>query len=418
MNTRLKQLVSNKAVVITGVLLLLTIIALIVMVVLMNTTRELSAKEYQAKAESYLQDKKYEDAIVYYEKALAKDPTLLASYSGEAKAYLKINGTGNATELFNKAIKLIEETFTKEQKVPEGAGSIYYQYADFLVASEDNEAAYELLKQGEELIPDLLNQYDNEKFVNPEDNAYVNEDGYVVFGSYPQTQVQGALLTKEITDADYNQNEIAQVGDAYYKRLQAEDKSYTYYLFEPIKWRVINTTEDGYLLLADRALDAIPYNDEYVDSSWDTSTLRSWINGYFYDIAFNEEDHKDMQTIQVTPSKNPDYGIITGVDVEDYVCILSAEEISEGANGFDGDRKTELESRLCDVTDYSQAVGVGLGLNNMCKWWVRTCGVDMKSASYVNYNGIIACDGYFVIGTNIGVRPAIFLSKDAVEITQ
>ena len=116
----------------------------------------------------------------------------------------------------------------------------------------------------------------------------------------------------------------------------------------------------------------------------------------------------------VTSTRNPDYGIYTGNNVTDYVTVLSAEEVSEGANGFAGDRKAEDADRSCEATEFGRARGIYTDSNGICRWWLRTCGVDTSSAMFVNTNGVLACDGYYVIGTDIGVRPVITISKSSV----
>lgn len=47
---------------------------------------------------------------------------------------------------------------------------------------------------------------------------------------------------------------------------------------EPIKWRVLSVDGSEVLLLADKALDARTYNDQYTSVTWETSTVRSWLN--------------------------------------------------------------------------------------------------------------------------------------------
>ena len=50
--------------------------------------------------------------------------------------------------------------------------------------------------------------------------------------------------------------------------------------YEPIKWRVLNRNGNDALLLADVALDDQKYNTDYAKVTWETSSMRSWLNGY------------------------------------------------------------------------------------------------------------------------------------------
>ncbi|MBP3696995.1 MAG: hypothetical protein J6J45_05560, partial [Clostridia bacterium] len=47
---------------------------------------------------------------------------------------------------------------------------------------------------------------------------------------------------------------------------------------EPIEWLVLDKQDGKVLVISKYALDAKPYNDEYVDVTWETCTLRSWLN--------------------------------------------------------------------------------------------------------------------------------------------
>lgn len=51
-------------------------------------------------------------------------------------------------------------------------------------------------------------------------------------------------------------------------------------LKQPIKWRVLSVNGNDAILLADKNLDVQRYNDTYTSVTWETSTIRSWLNGY------------------------------------------------------------------------------------------------------------------------------------------
>lgn len=48
----------------------------------------------------------------------------------------------------------------------------------------------------------------------------------------------------------------------------------------PIKWRVLSVNGDDAFLVSDKNLDVQKYNTEYEDVTWETCTMRSWLNGY------------------------------------------------------------------------------------------------------------------------------------------
>ena len=67
-----------------------------------------------------------------------------------------------------------------------------------------------------------------------------------------------------------------------------EDYStYHYFKYEAIKWRVLNVSNGGALLLADQALDSQRYNQNSEDITWEKSSIRSWLNAQ--DTINNQE---------------------------------------------------------------------------------------------------------------------------------
>lgn len=49
---------------------------------------------------------------------------------------------------------------------------------------------------------------------------------------------------------------------------------------QPIKWRVLAVNGDDLFLLSDCNLDSHRYNENFLEVTWETCTLRSWLNGY------------------------------------------------------------------------------------------------------------------------------------------
>lgn len=85
---------------------------------------------------------------------------------------------------------------------------------------------------------------------------------------------------------------------------------------EPIKWRVLEVKDGIVLLHAVQNLDIQPFNKTREDVTWDTCTLRSWLNGYgpesnicsmdyradnFLNRAFTSVEQKAIIGPEVTP---------------------------------------------------------------------------------------------------------------------
>ena len=98
---------------------------------------------------------------------------------------------------------------------------------------------------------------------------------------------------------------------------------------EPIQWKVLACEGDTALLISERVLDYLPY-DTNGSARWDTSSLRTELNGTFYDSAFSDEEKAVMTTSSAEPYDNP----VTGVQddsaaTEDMVFIPSLKQAND-----------------------------------------------------------------------------------------
>lgn len=391
---------------------LVAAVAVIMMFVLKPDT-EVTPQEHMENAEQFVIEGEYGKAISAYDMVLEEEPENFKAIKGKIDAYLSMGNEKKAVDVMVEAISLIETIYKREAKVPEETTYIYYRYADIKVASGDSKGAKYLLEQGSQMVDKLLDNYANPDFDPGTDKAVLKDDK-IIFGSYPQNEIPSEKVSDNIINADYSDTNKALVEGTGYYRIQEGD-TYRYFVESNISWDIINEDDNGYLLMTTYAIDGVAYDTEYKESDWSTCYLRSWLIEDFLTTAFNEEQRTYLNEMEVNPSRNPDYGIVTGAYLKDTVTILSAEEVSEGANGFEGDRKAYEEKRITGATAYAEARGVHVDSSGVCKWWLRTCGVDVKSAIFVNTNGVLACDGYYVMGNDIGVRPVIYLSKDAFE---
>lgn len=99
--------------------------------------------------------------------------------------------------------------------------------------------------------------------------------------------------------------------------------------FGNTEWRVIKKEEDKVLLAADTALTDVVYHEKEGNVTWETSTLRQYLNHTFMDKTFSE---KEKEAVLITKLKNEDntqYGTAGGRDTEDKVFILSETELKQ-----------------------------------------------------------------------------------------
>ena len=167
---------------------------------------------------------------------------------------------------------------------------------------------------------------------------------------------------------------------------------------EPIRWRVLESGS-GLLLITEQVIDCRKYNEEKVNITWETCTLRKWLNEEFISSAFNETERGCIKASTVPAHKNPHYRTNPGAETVDRVFLLSIEEAE---NYF----KTSKD-RSCTYTYYAQKQGALTKLEP-CLWWLRSPGYDSDMAAGVS-GGQISYAFYTVNWGNIGIRPALWI---------
>ena len=170
---------------------------------------------------------------------------------------------------------------------------------------------------------------------------------------------------------------------------------------EPIGWRVLEVSGGSALIVSEYALDARAYNEDYESVMWATCTLRKWLNGKFYDTAFNEEEKGLIALTKVKNADNPKYGTDGGKDTEDRVFLLS---LAEAKTYFEGN-----EDRRAFPTEYAIARNVWVReKTGPVWWWLRSPGHYLRNAAGVGTDGSLYLNGPV---NNFGnaVRPALRL---------
>ncbi len=63
---------------------------------------------------------------------------------------------------------------------------------------------------------------------------------------------------------------------------------------EPIEWLVLDVKSDRMLLLSQYALDSERYHYRKESVSWDTCSVREWLNTTFYEEAFTRSERRSI----------------------------------------------------------------------------------------------------------------------------
>lgn len=173
-----------------------------------------------------------------------------------------------------------------------------------------------------------------------------------------------------------------------------------------IEWIVLDTGDNGALIISKEGLDAKQVDDqtEMIEYLWEDCDLRAWLNGEFYNKSFSDDEKQSINKSTVKFEKCPEeYAFASdGNDVEDYVFLLS---FSEAEKYF----KSEAD-RKCPISDTAKNNG-GKELGGNCKWWLRTNSVYKNSFIIVESDGSYRTNtGTSGNQTNVCVRPAMWVT--------
>ena len=175
------------------------------------------------------------------------------------------------------------------------------------------------------------------------------------------------------------------------------------------------------MVLSKRALDRLPYNAEKTNVTWETCSLRKWLNEKFYANAFNKTEQDLIKTVTLKNYDNPEYNTPGGNDTEDKVFLLSFYDMINTDYGFDDDIEYDL-NRACVSSSYAYShsyfdgVGEDSDEEDYLYYWLRSPGYSADCAMDVSMyeEGIIYLNGSEVddkLARDV-VRPAIEIILD------
>jgi tetratricopeptide (TPR) repeat protein len=177
---------------------------------------------------------------------------------------------------------------------------------------------------------------------------------------------------------------------------------------EEIEWQILEKQDNKILIISKYALDCQKYNIKHTDVTWETCTLRSWLNSTFINNAFSEAEQSMIADTKVTADKNPNYSTNPGNDTTDKIFLLSINEVNKYL--------TTDELRKCVPTAYAIEQGAYTSDNYTsggkatCWWWLRSPGSSQLDASNVSTDGSVDFGGIFVGYSGDCVRPALWIN--------
>ena len=259
-----------------------------------------------------------------------------------------------------------------------------------------------------------------------------------LYGYYPQSHVSDSAINASLdalTSAE--SNGWYKLGDDYYAKAASNPASSgtyfddgdlldwdTTYWFkaDPIEWDVLSSDSGTYSLVSSRLLDTHKYSEEYdgtgtvgyYANNYEHSSLRTWLIGDFYSLAFSKDDTKLIEktidnSAATTNRSDSTYG---GDPTNDKIYLLSYQEYAN-ANNF-----ASQAARYCQTSDWTRCRGsqsvVRGDTPNCGSYWTRSPYYNPEDWFDSNYASTVRTDGalhYSDIGgtvsDRVAIRPAI-----------
>lgn len=146
-------------------------------------------------------------------------------------------------------------------------------------------------------------------------------------------------------------------------------------------WKIMEIRNGQALLLKNKPITGIPYNNASVKTTWETSTVRKWLNTEYRDKTFTKEEIKRIALTDLQNSKNVLYGTDGGNATQDYLFLLST-----------GDAK-KYKALLPNLKSYS---------------WLRSPGSSENSAVFLSKDKKVMLYGYDVSSDGFTMFPAFW----------
>ena len=162
---------------------------------------------------------------------------------------------------------------------------------------------------------------------------------------------------------------------------------------EPVEWVVLDVQDGKALLLSRYGLYAAGYHDNWEDCTWETCSLRAWLNGKFMDYAFTGGNNTQDRLFLLSCAEANRYLDVTIENTANTgsraaptaFAVFAGADIQRGCLTADGD-----------------AAG---------RWWLRSPGNHPNSGACVSPEGSLSYTRAY--HRNCMVRPAFWLDLNS-----
>ena len=275
-------------------------------------------------------------------------------------------------------------------------------------------------------------------------NAKVKDGDWVSYGYYSGNGEIGSMTQGDwmkycdiylngnkyrgVKFTQYRPEKTIDVSDA--QNAKQDDNGYSlntnyWFIWESLHWRVLDQATG--LVLCNSVIDAQPYNNlvysrnsqYYNDAAYSKTlneysacSLRTWLNGSFYNASFTAEQKNKIKSTQLDNSPVTFVSSsANGTATTDPVFVLSYNDVKNSAYQFESDSNRKFYG-----TDYAKCQGVSIGsTTGHSDWWLRTPAAGTYNSMYVQYYGSPVQSNCKLYNAGVGVLPAITFKSGIVN---
>ena len=205
------------------------------------------------------------------------------------------------------------------------------------------------------------------------------------------------------SDTDDDQVDLS-VGDSIILGNYPQSSNYP----EPIEWLVLDVQGSRALVISDKLLDSVRYNESYENITWENCTLRAWLNHDFLNTAFNSSEKSRIEIVTNINLDNSVYGTEGGSTTQDSVFVLSIDEVKKYFKGDDKRKAVATYYAKSHGSYVSNKYSLASG-EKTSWWWLRSPGDYGYNAARVDSTGYIREYGCGVYASDASVRPAMWI---------
>jgi len=197
--------------------------------------------------------------------------------------------------------------------------------------------------------------------------------------------------------------------------------------FAGTDWLVLEVEKEKMLVISQYLFGPSLINEVSSDYTWETSTMREYLNNEYYSVTFSDEEKACILETTLPNADSQRFGTFGGNETTDRVFLLSIDEVvryfgdsGQLANGGSSDERIDDQYNNKRRASYSEANNMydkQTGLEGA--WWLRSPGESSDSSATVSRGGYIDLEGIYssrtsegggaVFSNPGGIRPAMWL---------